>query len=383
MIGTINLNPGETFQERYRLWQGCPTILCTPKGRLFAGWYSGGTNEPSFFNYDLLVKSDDGGLRWSDPILVIESLKNEYTICIDIQLWLDPQNKMWLFWTQRDYRFPQNSPEHLRTYAVICDDPDGEQLSFSEPRLVAPGFLRCQPTVLSDGRIMLCAYDWIGECFSYSISSDGGNTWVRKSAGRKNFNTDFDESMVLERKDGSLWMLARNAETGTLTQTISCDGGENWSDGEKSSIVSPATRFFIKRLPSGRILLIKNDAPKERIMMKAFLSEDDGATWKYSLLIDPRLTSYPDAAIGNDGTIYMVHDRGRVTFKEILISRFTEEDIMAGELVNHNSFLCQIISKAPIRSADPEAEEKIREEDKKFQEIKFKLLGLVFDPPKK
>ena len=313
-------------------------------------------------------------MRWSDPILAIESLKEEYTICIDIQLWLDPQNKMWIFWTQRDYRFPREAPEHLRTYAVICEDPDGEKLSFSEPKYIAPGFLRCQPTVLSDGRILLCAYDWVGERFNYSLSCDGGNTWIRKSVGLKNFKTDFDETMVLERKDGSLWMLARNAETGTLTQSISCNGGESWSAGEKSSITAPPTRFFIKRLPSGRVLLIKNNSPKERINMTAFLSEDDGATWKYALPIDPRITSYPDAAIGKDGTIYMVHDRGRNTFKEILVSRFTEEDIMAGKLVDLNSFLCQIISKAPASPVDQESAEKFREEDKEFMEIIRKLL---------
>ena len=34
----INTAPGEEYAERFRFWQGCPTILRTPGGRLFAGW---------------------------------------------------------------------------------------------------------------------------------------------------------------------------------------------------------------------------------------------------------------------------------------------------------------------------------------------------------
>ena len=55
-----------------RLWQGCPTIAVTKGGKLFAGWYSGGSREPSLLNYNLLVESKDGGLTWSTPLLVQE-----------------------------------------------------------------------------------------------------------------------------------------------------------------------------------------------------------------------------------------------------------------------------------------------------------------------
>ncbi len=42
------------------------------------------------------------------------------------------------------------------------------------------------------------------------------------------------------------------------------------------------------------------------------LSEDDGATWKYSLMIDERDdVSYPDAKEADDGYIYITYDRER------------------------------------------------------------------------
>ena len=101
MNGVVNLSPGKEFDEINRFWQGCPTIARTKGGRLYAGWYSGGTCEPSLKNYNLLVKSDDNGRSWSRPVLVIPSLEDEAICCIDIQLFIDPEYRMWIFWTQR------------------------------------------------------------------------------------------------------------------------------------------------------------------------------------------------------------------------------------------------------------------------------------------
>ena len=156
----LNLAPGTEFSEKYRFWQGCPTIVRTSGGKLYAGWYSGGTREPSLYNYNVVVKSEDDGRSWSEPVLVIPSLKAENICSIDIQFFMDPSSRMWIFWTRRDFHYKFDDERHLSTWAVVCDDPDAKELKFSEPRFITPGFLRCQPTVLSDGRWMLCAYDF-------------------------------------------------------------------------------------------------------------------------------------------------------------------------------------------------------------------------------
>ncbi len=47
----------------------------------------------------------------------------------------------------------------------------------------------------------------------------------------------------------------------------------------------------------------------------------------------------------------MIYDHGRMTHREILSARFTEEDILQGSLIasgNSHSFLRHIISKAPV-----------------------------------
>lgn len=371
MHGVLNFSPGSEFDEAKRFWQGCPTILRTPKGRLYAGWYSGGSREPSLRNYNVLVRSDDNGRHWSEPLLVIPSLRKELICCIDIQLFLDPSGKMWIFWTRRDFHYPFDDERHLSTFASVCDDPDAEKLSLSEPRFITPGFLRCQPTVLSDGRWLLCAYDFREGNYHYSESADNGATWTRRKAAKRCCPRNFDEPMILERRDGTLWFLARTAVgVGVLAESFSQDGGATWSDSRLTGIADPSARFFLRRLHSGNVLLVKNDsrrqspADRERTRMTAFLSDDDGRTWKHSLVIDRGDSSYPDAVQDADGTIYLVHDRGRFSFGEIVISRFCEDDIIAGTIVDRNSFLNQIISKIPARPYDTAELERQRAEDK-------------------
>ncbi|MBO5991810.1 MAG: hypothetical protein J6R00_09180, partial [Lentisphaeria bacterium] len=72
--GRINLHPGDAYRDEKRYWQGCPTIARSKGGILYAGWYTGGTREPSPFNCNIMVKSTDNGISWSDVFLAIESV---------------------------------------------------------------------------------------------------------------------------------------------------------------------------------------------------------------------------------------------------------------------------------------------------------------------
>lgn len=347
----LNLDPGVEYQVENRFWQGCPTILRTPRGRLFAGWYSGGVAEPDPNNYCLLVRSDDDGWTWSKPELVVPSDKGKDYLNIDIQLWLDPLNRMWLFYTQRRFGGLSNKdPGHLVLWAAICDDPDADKLQWHEPRIVSHGFLRTQPTVLSNGDWVMCDYDWTSPNYRYSRSGDQGKTWIRCEAGRK-LTPDFDEGMILERKDKTLLMLLRDRKP-LLVQCTSSDlKGSSWKGGEFTSVLGGGSRIFLRRLQSGRVLLIHNNAVK-RTNLCAELSEDDGATWRYSLQLDNAdnpngFISYPDAVQAPDGRIFILYDCGRVSFKEIRMAQITEDDIVSGHLINYSSYLKRIISKAP------------------------------------
>ena len=101
---------------------------------------------------------------------------------------------------------------------------------------------------------------------------------------------------------------------------------------------------------SGRLLLVKHgdqiDAHQGRVQLSAWLSEDDGQTWQGGLILDERKgISYPDGFQAPDGKIYISYDRNRSTDGEILLAKFTEQDILAGKLVHPKSKLKLLISR--------------------------------------
>ncbi len=332
---------------RTRSWQGLPSIACTQRGRLFSGWFTGGGGEPDLKNFNVLVTSDDGGITWSKPILAIESMEAENVFVSDLQMWVDPKGRLWGFWTQRHNKYAPESRQWVQGWAIVCEDPDARELKWSRPRFIAPGVLRNRPTVLSDGRWLICAWSRHGDFYQYAESSDEGETWRICKGPRipPQYRGDYGEMMVAERGDKSLLMFAR-VSAGVIYQGTSSDGGRTWSEMTPTDIVAPSSRFHLCRLSSGRLFLLANRHPTVRNNMTAYLSDDDGKTWKHSILLDDDFTAYPDAQEGPDGFIHLVFERGRFTKNEICFSRLTERDIMAGKLVNPNSFKNQIISKA-------------------------------------
>ena len=90
------------------------------------------------------------------------------------------------------------------------------------------------------------------------------------------------------------------------------------------------------RLASGNLLFVTNMQGRgtDRRDMTVWLSEDDGETWPYSLQLDPTQSSYPDFFQGEDGTIYLVHDRDRYGEGGIRLHIFTEEDVKAGKFIS-------------------------------------------------
>ncbi len=348
----------ERFAESIRQFQGCPTIAVTKGGRIFVGWYSGGTREPHIDNYNVLVYSDDSGKTWSDPVLVIPSSRENLVHALDIQLWMSPEGKLHIYWVQNNV-LPEDAPKpelkpnqpyvfvegyqfcdflHAEWLAV-CDNPDADELVFSKPRYLDVGFLRCKPLVLENGRWINFNYDQEHDEYGYSISDDNGKNYTHYY-GAKKLATRFDECMAYEKQDGSIRMLARTT-IGCLAESYSYDGGLTWTEAKESDIDDPSSRFYVARTPSGRILLVNNDSRETRCKMTVSLSEDDGKTWKYRKCIDSREgISYPDVDFFH-GRIYLTYDRGRCTTKEILFTSFTEEDVM-----NENyEFDIRIVSK--------------------------------------
>lgn len=228
----------------------------------------------------------------------------------------------------------------------LCENPDATRPTWSPPQRVWHGAVLNKPTVLANGDWLLPVElpDMPGfgpmrglhpelaplRGANVFVSADEGRTWSRRGAVRFP-KPSWDEHMFVELKDGRLWMLARTG-AGTM-QAFSSDGGRTWTEPSFPTFKHPAARFHVRRLASGRILLIKHgaaiDAHEGRSKLSAWLSADEGLTWQGGLLLDERKgVSYPDGFQAPDGTIYISYDRNRATDGEILMARFRESEVL-------------------------------------------------------
>ena len=348
------------FYACHRVWQGIPGIAHTRGGRTFVCFYSGGVAE-DYGNFAAVIRSEDE-TEFSEPIAVAYK-EGDYR-CFDPVLWLDPLGRLWFIW---------NVMPGEEVYASICEDPDADELVWGEEFQIGRGIMMNNPAVLSTGAWLFPIAIWkkdiyfemrergllpedVAGAYVYQ-TTDLGKTFTRLGfadvAGRS-----FDEHMVYEKKDGTLRMLVRleKGQEKGIAESVSSDYGLTWSEGVPV-LEGPSSRFFIQRLPSGRILLINHHEFTGRNNLTAFLSEDDGKTFPYRLLLDERKgVSYPDAQVCEDGFIRIVYDHLRGCFKssleevysfprEILTAKITEEDILAGKIVTDGSCLQKVICK--------------------------------------
>ena len=351
----------EKFSPDKRLWQGIPSIEATRGGRIFLTYYSGGTKE-EIGNFCILSKSDDGEHFEDVAITYLEDHR-----CYDPCIWIDPLGRLWFTWGV--------APDHA-VWAAVCDDPDANELIWSEPKVIGEEVMMNKPTVLSSGEWLfpIAVWDLIenaggangvadasgrqseqSERLAFVYKTDDNGETFRRLGGCSVPQRSFDEHMVLEAKDGRLAMYVRTKYG--IGVSYSEDKGLTWSAGEDSGLGGPCSRFFIRRLKSGRILLINHYNYTGRSHLTAMLSEDDGKTWPYKLLLDERVNvSYPDATENDDGYIYITYDRERGGFlnslekvyasaREVLVAKITEEDIIAGKLVSNAGYLKRVAAK--------------------------------------
>ncbi|MBE6634437.1 MAG: exo-alpha-sialidase, partial [Ruminococcaceae bacterium] len=325
-----------------RCFQGIPTLERTKKGRILFAFYTG-TEDEGIGNYVPLFLREPDSNGSEEAYLLVMPSNPETCRVYDPCLWFDPQGRLWFFVAQ-SYTYYDG---RCGVWAMVCENPDAERPTFSEPRRIANGIMMNKPIVYQGDWLLPCAiwdkfkstYNWIpNERFSnVYISKDNGKSF-RLLSGVDYPDRYVDEHMMAELSDGRILMLIRGKHG--IGMSISANGGKTWSLPEDSGLGGPCSRFCFKRLKNGRLLLVNHWKFEQRNNLTAMLSEDDGKTWKGYLMIDERPNvSYPDAVEAEDGSIYIIYDHERYKAKEILMARVTQEDILAGQLITPSSVL--------------------------------------------
>lgn len=329
-------------------------IAQTKGGRIWLGWFAGGDDERAVL---MLAKSDDGGQTFSKPQFYIDPGFADcgmHISAVVANLWTAPDGRLFVFFTVSLGYYDGRAG----SWFTVCENPDSDDPQWSVPARIAHGASLNKPTVLSDGTWLLCVSLWRREHIRQGAASDRlfpelddermanvyaskdqGKTWER-IGGVKNKYPTFDEHMIVERADGSLFMQLRDICGNT--QCESFDKGHTWTEPVPTPYPAASARFFLQKLNSGNILLVRNNDPidpKMRTHMTAYISDDGCKTWKGGLVLDERFgVSYPDGYQTEDGRIFVQYDHLRDQ-GEIVLAIFREEDVLAGKIVSRDAKL--------------------------------------------
>lgn len=341
---TLASDTTETYAFEDRRWSGLPTVCLTEGGRLWAGFMTGGYGEPDPLNYNAFHYSDDGGKTWSDESLVVEH-KNEAQHLYQPHLFMhEGKMQLWL----------NNAGQNVITIEnPDCENPS-ENLKLSKATKVLSYNAAHRPTILSEkwDNIWLFSAENSASNANAIFASTNGQKWEQySSVVSTNGSRRWWEAQVVECADGSLIHMSRleSGADGGMQLAYSYDGGETWTDAQANNgrpFTAYSNKSHMQRLDSGNLLLLVGCSTTARQNLTAFLSEDNGRTWPYSLSLDARDhfgdwfgCGYPEAANlqGKNGEIYCVWD-ARFSYAEIGCAKFTEADIKAGKIVTEGCY---------------------------------------------
>jgi len=338
----VILPPDAAHAPAMRAFQGIPSLALSPR-TIWVTWYAGSTPHEDHNNYVVLSSSGDAGQTWREQA-VIDPDGDGPVRAFDPQLWCDPQGRLWWFWTQGVL----HQGALARVWAMTCDNPD-TCTTWSTPRIVARGVMMNKPLVRANGEWMLPVSTW-RECDDSAgvvVSTDNGATWQRRGGANVPLEArSYDEHSIIELHNGTIVCYVRTNYG--IGMSRSTDNGHTWAPLKPSSIPNANARFFVGRLQSGNLLLVKHGSMTEQIgrsHLTALLSQDDGETWEGGLLLDERdKVSYPDGQQATDGTILITYDRERTGAREINLATFREDDVITGNTASPTANLRQRVN---------------------------------------
>lgn len=349
-------------------------VVELPGGDLLATWYSGSGERRSD---DVLIQAarlPKGRTEWEPRFLLADT--PGYPDC-NPALFAAPDRTLWLIWpTILDHRWEGA----LLKFAVATEFPDGRgepqwaregvlhitPQGFEEAmarairdaglvrHIVRPGELeeiekrskdllhqrlgwmpRVHPIVLPSGRWIWPLYCDTFSCSIMAISDDQGKTW-HASAPMIGYG-NIQPSLV-RKNDGSIVAFMRdNGPFRRIRLSTSKDDGETWSDVTSSELPNPGAGIEAIRLASGNWAIIYNDTERGRHSLAISLSDDEGATWKWTRHL-ARTTPgdvafhYPSIIQGADGAIHVTYTHGGTPQGSTIdYARLNEEWIRQGD----------------------------------------------------
>jgi predicted neuraminidase len=199
---------------------------------------------------------------------------------------------------------------------------------------------RTRPLLLANGRILLGLYSDVFNCSLAAYSDDNGATWQCSEPildPRANMIGNVQPGFV-QRANGEVVAYMRDNGIPNYVRTaVSKDNGESWSGVDMLPIRESGASVASLGLKSGKWVMLVNDLIDGRHRLTAYLSEDEGANWKWSRALEDvekekGSYSYPCLIQGADGQVHGTysHKQDGIEGSAIKHVTFDEEWVKAG-----------------------------------------------------
>jgi predicted neuraminidase len=368
------------FRERAAIFPANPKhnhascVVETRDGNLLAAWYSGSGERKAD---DVVIEGawlPKGHTAWGPKFTMADT--PGYPDC-NPALFSAPDGSLWLYWpTILDHRWegallkyaraeqPSGTPTPIvwtRTGVLHITPTDfardveraiaalstqdrarySRQLKAVEARshdelYQRLGWMpRVHPITLPSGRWILPLYTDTFSASIMAISDDRGQTWC---ASRPLVGFGNIQPSLVRRNDGVLVAFMRdNGPHQRIRTSTSKDDGVSWSSVVDSSFPNPGAGIEAIRLTNGRWVLVYNDLSRGRYSLAVSLSDDEGASWKWTRHLERAAGGqgqfhYPSLIQTSDGAIHVTYTFSRPGLgSTIQHARFNEAWISSGD----------------------------------------------------
>ena len=316
-----------------------PTMVIDPRQRLWLLWPTILANEWPTALMKYRVSSDysrEGAPRWDVSEVLHVTPGDEFKATVDREL--DRMVK------EAGAGLPPDRSEYIDRLRRDAGDKLTRRLGW---------MTRAHPYVLDGTRLIVPLYS---DGFSFSLMSitdDWGQTWSTSTplVGFGNI-----QPSIVRKKDGTLVAYMRNngPPPKRLHVSESRDRGATWSAVRDSTLPNPGSGAEVIALANGHWVLVYNDLERGRFSLAVSVSDDEGATWRWTRHLERDDTNsgnaqmlgeyhYPSIIQARDGTLHVTYSyfipparatrdaEGRLLRKTIKHARFTEAWIQGGE----------------------------------------------------
>jgi predicted neuraminidase len=237
---------------------------------------------------------------WQDVIL-LQPGEAFAQVLLDGLNTLGPKSPLW-----SDY-----APKYIKMITEAANDAAKRQTGW---------MTRTHPLVLSSGRALLPLYSDGFNVGLVALSDDRGTTW---RASRPIVGLGNIQPSLIEKSNGDIvaFMRDNGGSPKRIQTSVSHDQGETWTLAHDMTIANPGSSVEAIALQDGNWLMVCNDTEKGRHQLTAYLSQDEGATWRLSRYLekaepDQGSFSYPSVIQAKDSTVhvtysYHVRDKGK------------------------------------------------------------------------